>query len=47
MFGDVPETLMVLAPTIIVVSGLCAFYRERIRHREVAASASGPPPDGL
>jgi hypothetical protein len=32
-----------------VLSGLYAFYRERVRDREhpVAASTSGLPPDGL
>ncbi|SDP35594.1 Uncharacterized membrane protein [Afipia sp. GAS231] len=47
VFGDVPDTMMVTGASIIVASGLYAFYRERIRHREVAASASGLPPDGL
>jgi drug/metabolite transporter (DMT)-like permease len=47
VFGDVPDTMMTLGATIIVLSGLYAFYRERIRHREVAASATGLPPDGL
>lgn len=47
VFGDVPDTMMVLGASIIVLSGLYAFYRERIRHREVAASATGLPPDGL
>ena len=47
VFGDVPDTMMVIGATIIVLSGLYAFYRERVRHRQVAASASGLPPDGL
>ena len=47
VFGDVPDTMMVLGASIIVASGLYAFYRERIRHREVAARAAGLPPDGL
>jgi drug/metabolite transporter (DMT)-like permease len=47
VFGDVPDTMMAMGATIIVLSGLYAFYREHIRHREVAASASGLPPDGL
>ena len=47
VFGDVPDALMVTGATIIVLSGLYAFYRERIRHRPVAADASGLPPDGL
>ena len=33
--------------SIIVLSGLYAFYRERIRHRALAAESSGLPPDGL
>jgi drug/metabolite transporter (DMT)-like permease len=47
VFGDVPDTLMVTGAAIIVASGLYAFYREHVRHLEVAASASGLPPDGL
>jgi hypothetical protein len=43
VFSDVPDTVMVLDAAIIVLSGLYAFYRERVRHREVA----GAPPDGL
>jgi drug/metabolite transporter (DMT)-like permease len=47
VFGDVPDTMMVTGAAIIVLSGLYAFYRERIRARAVAAEASGLPPDGL
>ncbi|WP_371737136.1 DMT family transporter [Bradyrhizobium sediminis] len=47
VFGDVPDAMMVTGASIIVLSGLYAFYRERIRHRPVAADASGIPPDGL
>jgi len=49
VFGDVPDALMVTGASIIVLSGLYAFYRERIRNRlqPVAASTSGLPPDGL
>jgi drug/metabolite transporter (DMT)-like permease len=47
VFGDVPDRAMVLGASIIVLSGLYAFYRERIRHRLVAASATGQPPYGL
>ena len=47
VFGDVPDAMMVLGASIIVLSGLYAFYRERIRHRALAAEASGLPPDGL
>ena len=47
VFGDVPDAMMVLGASIIVLSGLYAFYRERIRHRTLAAESSGLPPDGL
>jgi drug/metabolite transporter (DMT)-like permease len=47
VFGDVPDAMMVLGASIIVVSGLYAFYRERVRHRAVTAESSGLPPDGL
>jgi drug/metabolite transporter (DMT)-like permease len=47
MFGDVPDAMMVTGAAIIVLSGLYAFYRERIRHRALAAESSGFPPDGL
>jgi drug/metabolite transporter (DMT)-like permease len=47
VFGDVPDGLMVTGASIIVLSGLYAFYRERKRDRPVAAGASGLPPDGL
>jgi hypothetical protein len=38
---------MVTGAAIIVLSGLYAFYRERVRKRPVAATTSGIPPDGL
>lgn len=49
VFGDVPDTAMTIGASIIVLSGLYAFYRERVRDRQrlVAASTSGLPPDGL
>jgi drug/metabolite transporter (DMT)-like permease len=47
VFGDVPDGMMVTGASIIVLSGLYAFSRERKRHRPVAADASGLPPDGL
>ena len=47
VFGDVPDRLMVTGASIIVLSGLYAFYRERKRHRPVAAGASGLPPEGV
>ena len=47
VFGDVPDAMMATGASIIVLSGLYAFYRERVRHRPVAADASGPPPEGF
>jgi drug/metabolite transporter (DMT)-like permease len=47
VFGDVPDATMTAGASIIVLSGLYAFYREHKRKRPVAAGASGPPPDGL
>ena len=47
VFGDVPDAMMATGASIIVLSGLYAFYRERKRDRPVAAAASGLPPDGL
>jgi drug/metabolite transporter (DMT)-like permease len=46
-FGDRPDRFMLLGASIIVLSGLYAFYRERVRHRLLAASASGTPPEGV
>jgi hypothetical protein len=37
----------VTGATIIVLSGLYAFYRERAQARPVAPSTTGLPPDGL
>jgi drug/metabolite transporter (DMT)-like permease len=47
IFGDAPDAMMIAGASIIVLSGLYAFYRERKRKRPVAAGASGLPPDGL
>jgi drug/metabolite transporter (DMT)-like permease len=47
VFGDAPDAMMVTGASIIVLSGLYAFYRERKRDRPVAAGTSGLPPDGL
>jgi drug/metabolite transporter (DMT)-like permease len=46
-FGDRPDRYMLIGAAIIVLSGLYAFYRERVRHRLIAASSSGPPPEGV
>ncbi|WP_349253275.1 DMT family transporter [Bradyrhizobium sp. CB3481] len=47
VFGDVPDAMMVTGAATIVASGLYAFYRERIRHRALAAESSGSPPEGV
>jgi drug/metabolite transporter (DMT)-like permease len=47
VFGDRPDAMMITGASIIVLSGLYAFYRERVRHRLLAASASGMPPEGV
>ncbi len=47
VFGDRPDAMMVTGASIIVGSGIYAFYRERVRERPVAATTSGIPPDGL
>jgi drug/metabolite transporter (DMT)-like permease len=47
VFGDRPDAMMVTGAAIIVLSGLYAFYRERVRERPVAATTTGIPPDGL
>jgi drug/metabolite transporter (DMT)-like permease len=47
VFGDLPDGMMVTGASIIVLSGVYAFYREHKHHRPVAADASGLPPDGL
>src|SRR5262249_25596254 len=46
-FGDRPDTFMLLGAGIIVLSGLYTFSRERVRHRLLAASTSGTPPEGV
>jgi drug/metabolite transporter (DMT)-like permease len=46
-FGDRPDSFMLLGAGIIVLSGLYTFYREHLRHRPVAASSSGLPPEGV
>ena len=46
VFGDVPDAMMVMGSSIIVLSGLYTFYRERKRHRPVAVDAFGLSSDG-
>ena len=40
VFGEVPDHAMVIGATIIVVSGIYAFHRERIRNRLLATIAA-------
>ena len=47
VFGDVPDAMMATGATIIVLSGLYTFHRERRLARRVAASASAMPPEGV
>jgi drug/metabolite transporter (DMT)-like permease len=47
VFGDKPDAAMISGASIIVLSGLYAFHRERVRHRLVAATASSVPPEGV
>jgi drug/metabolite transporter (DMT)-like permease len=47
-FGHRPDGQMLAGAAIIVLSGLYAFYRERVRDKlRPAASGPGLPPDGL
>lgn len=45
VFGDWPDTMMVTGATIIVLSGLYAFYRERARTQPMTASTTDLPPE--
>ena len=47
VFGDVPDAMMATGATIIVLSGLYTFHRERKLARRLAASASAVPPEGV
>ncbi len=47
VFGDVPDAMMATGATIIVLSGLYTFHRERKLARLVAARASALPPEGV
>jgi drug/metabolite transporter (DMT)-like permease len=48
IFGDVPDVPMIAGASIIVLSGLYTFHRERVRGRTTAsAGGGGLPPDGL
>jgi drug/metabolite transporter (DMT)-like permease len=45
VFGEVPDRAMVIGAAIIVLSGIYAFHRERIRNRLLATTAA--PPDAV
>ena len=47
VFGDMPDGMMLTGATIIVLSGLYTFHRERKRGQSMAESASALPPEGL
>lgn len=50
VFGDVPDTAMIVGASLVVGSGLYALYRERIvGRRRPAAESTGPAmaPDGM
>jgi drug/metabolite transporter (DMT)-like permease len=49
VFGDVPDTAMIVGSVVIVGSGLYMLYRERIRGRRPAAASVSPSmaPEGL
>ncbi|WP_441242417.1 DMT family transporter [Tardiphaga sp. 768_D3_N2_1] len=47
VFGDVPDAMMVLGASVIVLSGIYTFHRERVRDRLLAANSSNAPPDGV
>ncbi len=42
LFGDVPDTPVLIGAAIVIGSGLYSFYRERRRGRPVPAPAGGP-----
>ncbi|UGV27219.1 DMT family transporter [Rhodopseudomonas boonkerdii] len=47
IFGDMPDIAMIVGASVIVVSGIYTFHRERVRNRPLAANASLSPPDGV
>jgi drug/metabolite transporter (DMT)-like permease len=47
VFGDVPDAMMATGATIIVLSGLYAFHRERLLARNIATTTSALPPEGV
>ena len=47
VFGDVPDIAMIIGASVIVVSGIYTFHRERVRNRLLATNTPTSPPDGL
>lgn len=47
VFGEVPDNPMVIGAVIVVLSGIYAFHRERVRDRPLSVNASSVPPDGV
>jgi drug/metabolite transporter (DMT)-like permease len=47
VFGDVPDIAMIVGASIIVLSGVYTFHRERVRNRPLAADATTTPADGM
>ncbi len=47
VFGDVPDAAMIVGATIIVLSGIYTFHRERVRNRLLATNTPNSPPDGM
>lgn len=47
VFGDAPDGAMIIGATVIVLSGIYSFHRERVRNRLLATNASGVPLEGM
>ncbi|WP_249225268.1 DMT family transporter [Tardiphaga alba] len=47
IFGDVPDAAMIVGATIIVLSGIYTFHRERVRNRLLVTNTPTSPPDGV
>ncbi len=47
VFGDVPDIAMVVGASIIVLSGVYTFHRERVRNRPLAADTTTTPADSV
>ncbi len=47
IFGDVPDGAMLIGASVIVISGIYTFHRERVRNRLLATNTPTSPPDGV